>query len=198
MEIKLFFGIASTVLSISAFIPYLRDIFKGGTKPHIYSWLVWTILQTIGALAQIKDGAGYGAWMLTLGAVICFSLFILSFKYGTKDVSTFDKWCLFSALVAIVLYFFLHEALYSVILISIIDFVGFLPTYRKTFNDPSSELLSAWVLAGGAYLASILAIEHYSTITVLYNASAFIGNFILVGIILVRQKVVRMPARKSA
>lgn len=191
MAFKLFFGITSTVLSIFAFIPYLHDIFKGRTKPHTYSWFVWTILQTIGAFAQIKDGAGYGAWMLTLGAVICFSLFILSFKYGTKDISIFDKWCLFSALVAIVLYFFFHKALLSVILISIIDFVGFLPTYRKTFNDPSSELLSAWMLAGGAYFASILAIEHYSAITVLYNASAFVGNFILVGIILIRRNVVR-------
>ena len=188
MEIKLIFGVASTVLSIAAFGPYLYDIFKGNTKPHMYSWLVWAILQTIGAIAQVRDGAGYGALVLTLGAVICVSIFILSFKYGTKDISVFDKWCLFFAIGAIILYFFLHEALLSVILISIVDFVGFLPTYRKTFNDPSSELWSAWALAGGGYLASIIAMGHYSAITLLYTLSAFIGNFILVSIILIRRK----------
>lgn len=190
MEFKLFFGVASAILSVAAFGPYLNDIFKGNTKPHMYSWLIWTILQTIGAIAQIRDGAGYGAWMLTLGAVICFSIFVLSFKYGTRDISVFDRWCLFSALGAIILYFFLHEALLSVILISIIDFVGFLPTYRKTFIDPSSELWTAWALAGAGYLASIIAMEHYSSITMLYTMSALVGNFVLVGIILARRRVV--------
>ena len=94
MEVKLFFGIVSSVMAVVCFIPYFRDIFLRKTEPHAYSWLIWTILQVVGVLAQLKDGGGYGAWALGVGAVSCFIIFLLSFKYGTKNVSRFDFLCL--------------------------------------------------------------------------------------------------------
>ena len=90
MEIKLFFGVGSSILAVVCFAPYIKDILSRKTEPHRYSWLVWTILQTVGVMAQIKEGAGYGAWPLADGAVFCFSIFLLSFKYGTKNISKFD------------------------------------------------------------------------------------------------------------
>ena len=60
----------------------------------MYSWLIWTILQIVGVAAQLKDGAGYGAWALGVGAFFCFAIFLLSFKYGTKNISKFDLFCL--------------------------------------------------------------------------------------------------------
>ena len=99
MEFKLFFGIASSILAIVCFIPYIRDILKRKTEPHTYSWLIWTILQTVGVMAQLKEGAGYGAWALGIGAFFCFAIFLLSLKYGTKNISQFDTLCLLASVV---------------------------------------------------------------------------------------------------
>ncbi len=37
-----------TILSIAlifvGYIPYIRDIFRGKTHPHVFSWIVWSIL----------------------------------------------------------------------------------------------------------------------------------------------------------
>lgn len=60
MDFKLIFGILSIVVAIVCFLPYFNDIFKRKTEPHMYSWLIWTILQGVGVAAQLKDGAGYG------------------------------------------------------------------------------------------------------------------------------------------
>lgn len=51
---------------------YIGSILKGQTKPHLYTWLVFTILTAIAFLAQIKDGAGPGSWMLGITTISCF------------------------------------------------------------------------------------------------------------------------------
>ena len=71
MDFKVIFGILATIVAIIAFIPYFRDILRGKTQPHVYSWLVWCIIQSVGVMAMFKGGAGWGAlglggWYFTL------------------------------------------------------------------------------------------------------------------------------------
>jgi hypothetical protein len=189
MDVKLLFGIASTIVAILTFVPYLRDIFKNKTKPHAYSWLVWTILQIVGVSAAFKQGAGYGAWGLTIGAIFCLIIFLLSLKYGTKNIKKFDKFCLIGAILAIALYLFLADPLLAVIVVALIDLVGFLPTMRKGYEEPSTETPSAYALAAFANLLSLIAIQNYTMVTVLYVASLLLTNSVMVAIILIpRQK----------
>lgn len=189
MEIKLLFGIISSIVAIVCFVPYLRDIFKKQTQPHAYSWLVWTILQTVGVAAQLKDGAGYGAWALAIGAVFCFTIFILSFKYGTRNITKFDGICLFASLIAIAIYFTLENPLWAIIVVAIVDFVGFLPTFRKGWEEPTTETPSTFALSALANFLSLLALQNYSTTTVLYIASLFITNSSFVSMIIIRKNM---------
>lgn len=187
MEFKLIFGIFSVAIAIVCFFPYFRDIFKRKTEPHMYSWLIWTILQGVGVAAQLKDGAGYGAWALAIGAFFCFAIFLLSFKYGTKNISTFDFACLVAALCALGVYFFVQNPLWATLLVALVDFVGFLPTFRKGFHEPFSETPSTFLLSGLANLLSFIALQNYTTITVFYLASLFITNVSFAVMILVRR-----------
>ena len=104
MDIKLFFGILSLIGSIVCFVPYIIDIFKKKTKPHIYTWLIWTIIQTIGVITQIRDGAGYGSLGLAVGTIFVFFIFLLSIKHGTKNISNFDALCLILAAITLLIY----------------------------------------------------------------------------------------------
>ncbi len=187
MDFKLIFGILSVVVAIVCFLPYFNDIFKRKTEPHMYSWLIWTILQGVGVAAQLKDGAGYGTWALALGAFFCFAIFLLSFKYGTKNISKFDLACLIVAIGAIGIYLFLPNPLWATLVVATVDFVGFLPTFRKGFQEPFSETPATFFLSGVANLLSLIALQNYSATTVLYIASLFITNMSFAVMILARR-----------
>lgn len=90
MDFKIILGVLATILGIISFLPYLRDILNKKTKPHVYSWLVWTIIQTVGVLAMIKGGASFGALALAVGSLFCITIFLLAFKYGTRNITKFD------------------------------------------------------------------------------------------------------------
>lgn len=191
MDFKLLFGVASTALACVCFFPYLRDIVKRKTEPHMYSWLVWTVLQVVGVAAQLKDGAGYGAWALGVGALFCFAIFLLSFKYGTNNISRFDLFCLVAALSSIAVYFLLANPVWATIMVAITDFVGFLPTFRKGFEEPFTETASTFLMSGTANALSLFALQHYSLTTVLYIGSLFFTNFSFATMILLRRRVLK-------
>ncbi|MDR3581801.1 MAG: hypothetical protein P4L67_00820 [Candidatus Pacebacteria bacterium] len=177
----LFAGIAS-VIGIACFIPYLRDIFRGTTKPHRYTWFVWAALQTVVAQAMWRSGAGIAVAPLVIGAVMCFFIFLLSLKYGSKakgwGTKTFDLVCLAGALCAIAAYVFFHDALLSVVLATITDTLGFLPTLRKVYHEPHSETASTHLLSGTSNVFALAALASFSVTTVLYLATIMILDFL--------------------
>ncbi len=42
---KFIFAVVASSIGILAYLPYLKDIFAGNTKPHAYTWLIWLITQ---------------------------------------------------------------------------------------------------------------------------------------------------------
>lgn len=186
--IKFICGIIATAIGISSFYPYLRDLFKHKTQPHTYTWLIWTILQVTGVIAMYNNGAGIGALTLAVGAIFCGYIFILSLKYGSKNITTFDTLCLIGALISIAVYFFLHNAVMAVILITVIDLAGFLPTLRKAYSEPYSETLSMYALFFVSSGFNLVAIGVYSITTTLYPATIMCTNAICCIILWVRRR----------
>jgi len=176
--IKTSCGIIATIISAIGFIPYLKDLFKKKTQPHSYTWLIWTILQIIAVVAMFNNGAGIGVLALAVGAVLCGYVFILSLRYGTKNITIFDTICLIGALAAIIIYAFLHNAFLSIILITIIDFMGFLPTLRKSYVEPHTETISMYALGVVWSSFNLVAISTYSVVTILYPSCILFANFI--------------------
>jgi len=189
MNYKEFFGIVSVIIGLVSFAPYLRDIFLKKTTPHMYSWLVWSILQTIGVIAMIVGHAGFGAVGLAAGGLVSISVFLLSFKYGTKNITKFDTFCLIGALITTVIYLLQKDPFVAAILITIIDFIAFWPTYRKGYMEPHSETISTYLLSAISLSLALLAIANYSLITTLYIGSLVVTNLGIVIILIVRRTV---------
>ncbi|MFO0743834.1 MAG: hypothetical protein U0469_02155 [Candidatus Paceibacterota bacterium] len=187
-QYQILFTILSTIVGIYCFIPYISDIFKGKTKPHLYTWFIWTILQTVGVLAMLNAGAKLGVLSLAFGAILCFFIFILSFFYGTKNIKLFDKICLMGALIAVIIYFFLNNPFWSVIVVTITDLVGFLPTIRKSFEEPETETFSTYFFSSLSSLFALGALSYFSLTTSVYLISLFLSNGVCAGIILFRKK----------
>lgn len=188
MSIKVIFAVVSSLIGISCFIPYIVDIFKGKTKPHSYSWLIWTILQTTGVIAMSSGGAGVGVMSLAIGAILCGFVFFLSLFYGSNNINIFDTICLIGALISIVIYFFLKDALLSVIVVAITDIIGFLPTFRKSYEEPNTETFSTYILSLISSLLALRALSVFSLTTSFYLISLVLTNGLCALIIYTRRR----------
>ncbi|MDD4662049.1 MAG: hypothetical protein PHG24_02085 [Candidatus Pacebacteria bacterium] len=188
MEIKIIFSILASIVGVVAFLPYLKDVFSSKTKPHIYTWLIWIITQGTAVAGMIYGGADWGSLSLAIGLIFVTFVFLLSFKYGTKDITKSDTVILIFALLAIIVWWQLKNPILSVLMVSIIDVFGFIPSFRKTFNDPWSETLSSWGLFATSNILALLAMSEYNFLTIFYVSVISIGNILVFLIALIRRK----------
>ncbi len=197
LDYKTACGTLAAIIGSACFVPYIRDIYRKTTTPHVYTWLIWTILQGTVVIAMFNNHAGFGVLSLATGTVLCAFTCILSIKNGTKNITTFDTICLIGALASICVYIFLKDTLLSIILMSVIDFVGFLPTLRKMYIEPHSETLAMYALFAFSGTFTLLALSEYSLITILYPATLMLINIIATLVIYMRRKQPTLPSQRE-
>ncbi len=191
---KSIFGVLAALAVILAYVPYLRSIFRRETEPHAYTWLIWAItVATAGAGVWFGGG---GFWV-TLGFAISTFLvsvvFLLSFKYGTKNVTRGDAIVLVFALLATFVWWGLDNPALAVLMATGIDLLGYIPTYRKSFAEPWSENVQGWIGYAIAPLLSLFALHEYNLMTATYEFAVLAANIGLLVLLLIRQRTVPKP-----
>lgn len=190
IDLKFIIAVFATALTVFGYIPYLRDILKKKTKPHLYTWLIWLITQGTATAALLYGGGKFGSFSLILGTILVFFNLLLSFKYGTTDITLSDKIVLALALLAIIIWWQLDNPLIAVLMVSAIDGAGYIPTIRKSFKNPWSETLSFWAIMAVVDILSIIANAEYNFLTVSYLAMLFVANMAVVLVCFFRRQVV--------
>ena len=190
MDMKIILGGVAAILALLSSFIYIRDIFRGNTKPHTYTWLIWAIVTTLAFLGQWVSGGGPGTWATGVSAVVTIFTLILSLKggYGTKDITNFDKVCLALALIAILPWLLADSVLWSVILATLIDLVAFFPTMRKTWHAPKSESLGSMYVDAIKHSLSIVSMSSYSLVNVIFPASVLLTKIIIISEIIYLRK----------
>ena len=194
MDFKLLFALAAFATIVAAIIPYVADTFRGKTKPHLYTWLIWSVTGCIATAAYMYGQGGYPAITSAIGTVFCIFVFLISFKFGTKDITLSDTVALVTAGVAVFMWLVLDNPLASALLGVSIDLIGYWPTFRKTYNEPWGESLSSWLLWMTTPLFSILALSSYNIFTLVYAAPIFTVNAAFIVFMLMRRRAVLKPA----
>jgi hypothetical protein len=196
IDFKLIIAIIATLLTIGAFFPYLRDVFRKRTKPHLYTWLIWAITQGTATVALLYGGGKFGAMSLIIGTMLVIVVLLLSFKYGTKNITRIDTSILILALLAIGVWWQLDSPLLAVFMVSTIDGLGYIPTLRKSFAEPWSETLSFWGIMVIVGALSIIANAEYNLLTITYLATLGIANALVLALCLFRRRVIQEPRRE--
>ncbi len=191
MPLKIILGAVAALLALFSSFLYIRDIFRGNTKPHTYTWLIWAIVTTIAFFGQWVSGGGPGSWATGVAALVTTFTLLLSLKggYGTKDITNFDKLCLVLSLIAILPWLLAKNILWSVILATVIDLIAFFPTMRKTWHAPRSESLGSMYVDAVKHSLSMFSMTSYSPINLMYPASVLITKFIIIGEIVFLRKL---------
>jgi hypothetical protein len=193
IDSKALFAAASIILGIIGFVPYLKSIFAGATKPHIFTWTIWSITMFIAFAAQLSAGAHLGAYHTGFLALSCIFICALALKYGEKNITRADVIYLSAALVAIPVWFITDTALYAVIIVLVVDMLGFLPTIRKSIAKPHEENAQYYFIETFSFGFAILAIESYSVTTTLYPLVLLIMNIIFPTFLILQRR--RIAAR---
>lgn len=194
MGFKVFFSVLSVVIGLIGFWPYLKSVFSGQTKPHAFTWFIWGITQGTATAALWVGGGGYGALPLTVGTGLAFLVFFLSLQDGKSFITLSDSLVLAIALVAIGFWWFLEYAMLSVVLVSAIDVLGYVPTFRKSYFSPKTEHAMAWGLFALSNVFSLMALSAYNILTMTYIVALFFANAALfVFLVIRRRSVVKSP-----
>jgi len=177
-------------LTFIAFYPYIRSIILGDTKPHVFSWIIWGSTTFVVFLAQLEDDGGVGAWPIGVTGVITLFVAILSYLKRTDISITKTDWLFFiAAMSALPLWYFTSEPLWTVVILTVVDILGFGPTVRKSYEQPHSESVLFFALFSARNFIVILALENYSITTVLFPAVIGIACITLITLLIYRRRI---------
>lgn len=165
-------SLLAIVLTFVAFYPYIRAIRTGTVRPHIFSWYIWAVTTFIVFFAQLKGGAGVGAWPIGVSALVTLFIAVLAYRRRADISITRLDWLFFvMALSSLPLWFWTEDPRWAVVILTTVDLLGFAPTVRKAYVDPYSESIVFFGLFTGRNLCVILALEHYSVTTAMFPAA---------------------------
>ena len=191
---KTFLGILAIVIGVYSYIPYFRDIFAGKTKPHAFSWFVWFLLTGIAFFAQASDGGGAGAWVTGFTALVAFAIFVAALRVGRKNIAPVDWFFLVGSLTSLGLWAVTKNPVGSIILITIIDMLAFIPTFRKSYHKPTEETAITYALSAMKFAVGLAALDTVSVTTALYPFSLVITNGLFVAMVLWRRRAHKRDA----
>jgi hypothetical protein len=169
-------GIAAGIISVSAYVPYIRDVLKKTTQPERASWLIWFVLTAIAFFSQLAKGASNSLWLPGIETCGLGIVLLLSLKYGTGGLTQKDILALLAAGIGLILWYFTKEPAIALYIIIGIDMIGTLLTFQKAYEDPESETFSTWVLVAIAGILSMIAVGSPNIILLSYPFYIFAAN----------------------
>ncbi len=174
-------GALAVALGLFGYGFYVRGILQGKVKPHAFTWFVWGILTSIAFIAQITKGGEAGAWVTGVTALCSFGFTVVGLRASSREFISKSDWIFFfCALLTIPIWYLTGDPLWSVIIITIIDFVAFMPTIRKAFFNPETENSWTYMLSGIKFVVSLFALGSFTWTTALYPSSLILANFAFV------------------
>ncbi len=178
------------VLTFYAFLPYIRSIYQGKTKPHVFSWVIWGSTTFVVFLAQLADKGGAGAWPIGVSGLITIYVALLAYTKKSDNTITGTDWLFFAlAMTSLPLWYFTSDPFWAVVILTTVDILGFGPTLRKAYCVPFEENLMFFVIIAVRNLLAIMALAHYSLTTMLFPAVTGLACLALIIIVLLRRRI---------
>jgi hypothetical protein len=189
MSEKDILGFIAVAIGFFSYVLYIVPILRRRTKPHAFTWIVWSLSESIACAAQYSRNAGPGAWATALSAVASISIAVMALSRGEKNITRSDWLAFIGGLAAIPLWYFTRDPLGAVILVSFIDTSAYFPTFRKSFHKPLEEPAWSYFVGSGKYIMALLAMRNYSLVTALYPSCIVFMNILMILLLLYRRAV---------
>ncbi|ORU93065.1 MAG: hypothetical protein A6F70_04585 [Cycloclasticus sp. symbiont of Bathymodiolus heckerae] len=191
MTINQYLSAFAIGLTFYGFYPYIRSILNSTVKPHVFSWVIWGSTTLIVFFAQLKAGGGVGAWPIGVSAIItCYVAYLAYTKKGDIHIKRIDWVFFILALSSLPLWYLTADPLWAVIILTMVDILGLLPTMRKAYEKPYEESIPFFVIIAVRNTIAVVALEVYSVTTILFPATVAVFCLLLIMIIGYRRRVI--------
>lgn len=175
------------------FLPYLRLVWRGTAKPHVFSWVVWALGTFVVFFAQLAGGAGVGAWPIGVSAAVTTLVAVLAYARRADTIVTRADWAFFlAAASAIPCWFLTADPLAAVVVLTLVDLLGFGPTVRRGWDRPHEESAVFFALAAARNLLVVLAVERVSATTILFPAAVGLACALLAAMLAYRRRALAL------
>jgi hypothetical protein len=169
-------GLLSVALAILAAIIYIAQTLRGEVRPHPLSWFLFGILSLTGYLIQRDEGARQGSWTLLAMTVICFLFVAASVARGERRFSG-QEWAFAVAGGAVfVVYLFTRQSNVAAALTTLVDALGYGPTFVRGWSQPKKDSVASFALNGIKFVPSLMAMDPISFATSFYPATLLVLN----------------------
>lgn len=152
-------GFTAGCLSFVAYLKYIHSTLYGSTRPNKATWSILTLVGILILVSYYQGGARDTIWVPIAYVIGPLIITIVSFKKGESGWSKFDIWCLIGSIISMVIWFITSSPLWALLINIFIDFLGLLPTIRKSYLEPGTEDRSAWVLESVSGVLNVVAIK---------------------------------------
>jgi len=188
MDLYTLFVILSSILTLVAIIPYLVEIVRKKTKPRIVSWIVWTVITTISAVASLVDGQYATAILLFSAAIETLSVVILGWKNSDKKIERLDIVCFTGAMIGVVLWQVFNSPALAVIVTILVDFIGGVPTLVHSWKKPGEETAITFFISAIGAVCTLLIVVDWQVTSVAYPIFLVGINLLFTSIIVFRKR----------
>ncbi len=178
---KILLACAAIFLVMLSYLPYLLAIYRGTNKPHLFSWLIWTLVTIVVVAAQLSGNAGPATLVTAMTCFLCALITFLAFRQGEKNITLTDWIMLIGSLSAIPVWIMTSDPLWSVVIVTIINAVAYIPTFRKAWIRPFEEHILMYAINIPRHMLTIAATQVYSFTNLLYPASVVLACILLFG-----------------
>lgn len=190
MMYKELLSAVAIVLTFFAFLPYIRSILHGKTKPHVFSWVIWGSTTFVVFLAQLADKGGAGAWPIGVSGIITIYVALLAYIKKSDSTITGTDWLFLGlAMTSLPLWYLTSDPLWAVVILTTVDILGFGPTFRKAYCLPFEEQLTFFVIIAARNMIAIMALGHYSLTTMLFPAVTGTACLMLILMVMYRRRM---------
>src|SRR5271165_4931772 len=186
-------GILSVALAIIAAIIYVFQTVRGDVRPHPLSWFLFGILSATGYWVQRDQGAHQGSWTLLAMTIICFLFVAVSVVRGERTFSRREWAFAIVGGAVFTLYLFTREANVAAALTTIVDALGYGPTFVRGWTYPRKDSAASFALNGAKFVPSLMAMEPISFATSFYPATLLVLNAVVSVMLVVRRRLVARP-----
>lgn len=150
-------GYIAVIIQLIGISFYIRDMFRGTTKPNLVTWFVWALAPLIGSWLEWQAGARFSILPVFMAGFnpILVIIIALVIKKGYWKITKFDVVCGVLAIAALILWFLTKNLSISVLFAILSDALASVPTLFKSWTNPETETSTAYL---GGIIANILGL----------------------------------------
>lgn len=191
-------GLTSGAVALASFVPYIRSILKGQTRPNRASWIIWAFAEIITTATYSASGADATVWIAAGYAIGTITVASLSIRYGEGGAGPVDMMCLAGASIALIPWLALDQAELALYMIIFVDVLAVFPTLKKAIADPDSEDKTYWSLSFLAAIINLFAIDRWAPEIAAFPIYCFLGAGVIVTALYAHGLVRALSARLKA